>query len=237
MVPNTTNSIDKARILVADDHPMLRSGLLCLIDQQPDIVCCGEAQNAEEVWKALKPVLPDLIILDLRLGKTDGLELIKSLKTQHPSLRILVLTQHDASVYVERTLRAGALGFITKDEGASEILTAIRTVLTGEVYLTRAMAALFLSRVIRQPAESMGASCDQLSDRELHVVQLLGAGLSTREVAGHLSLSFKTVETHRENIKRKLGLRGAAELLHFAMRMAAENVAVPRVAAGLGGTL
>jgi len=230
MGSGTANCISKARILIADDHPMLRSGLRCLIENQADMMCCAEAGTAEEIWQAVEAQAPDLIILDLRLRSSDGLDLIKGLKARHPGLRILVLTQHAASVYVERALKAGALGFVAKEEGAEEIVTAIRTVLAGDVYLTRGMAALFLSRIVRQPLDTVGADFDQLSDRELHVVQLLGAGLSTRQIATQLNLSFKTVETHRENIKRKLGLRGAAELVHFAVRWAGEHVALAPLA-------
>jgi DNA-binding NarL/FixJ family response regulator len=220
----------RARILIADDHPMLRSGLVYLIDRQPDLVCCAETDSVDEVWNALRTQQPDLIILDLRLDGKDGLELIKEVKAREPRSKILVLTQQAATLYVERALKAGALGFVGKEEGAEAILTAIRTVLAGEVYLTRAMAALFLSRIVREPVDSFGGGFERLSDRELHVVQLLGAGLSTREIARHLNLSFKTVETHRENIKRKLGLRGAAELVHFAMRWAGEKVALAPLA-------
>jgi DNA-binding NarL/FixJ family response regulator len=226
MESNPALAVKKARILIVDDHPMLRSGLLCLIDQQPDLVCCAEAADVAEVWKAMSTQKPDLVILDLRLKSSDGLELIKSLRAQYPAVRILVLTQHAATIYVERVLRAGAHGFVAKEEAAQVILQAIRTVLAGEVYLTRAMAGLFLGRMMGTGAVVTGEDCARLSDRELHVMQLLGAGLSTRQVAAHLNLSFKTIETHRENIKRKLGLRGAAELVHFATRWARENVAL-----------
>jgi DNA-binding NarL/FixJ family response regulator len=226
MASPLASTVNKARILIVDDHPMLRSGLLCLIDKQPDLVCCAEAADVAEVWKAMSTQKPDLVILDLRLKSSDGLELIKSLRSQYPATRILVLTQHAAAVYVERVLRAGAHGFVAKEEAAQVILQAIRTVLAGEVYLTRPMAALFLSRMMGKAGEVTREDCGRLSDRELHVVQLLGAGLSTREVANRLNLSFKTIETHRENIKRKLGLRGAAELVYFAARWVRENVAL-----------
>ncbi len=169
----------------------------------------AEAQSAVARHK------PDLVILDLRLRGGDGLELIKSLKAQFPSLRILVLSQHDSPMYVERALRAGALGYVAKDHAAAEVLSAIRTVLAGEVYLAGGMGGLLLHRFVGAGAEAARAGVEQLTDRELHVLQSLGDGRSTREIAAELNLSFKTIQTHRENIKRKLGVRRGAELLHY----------------------
>jgi DNA-binding NarL/FixJ family response regulator len=205
-----------ARILVVDDHPMVREGLVRLISQQADLVCCGEAGTVRETMTAVDSHRPDLVILDLRLKGEDGLELIKSLKSQFPDLRILILSQYEAPLYAERALRAGALGYVVKEEAAAEVLNAVRTVLAGQVYLTRGMAALLLHKFVGPAGKSSQEGVQQLTDRELHVLHLLGAGYSTREIATELKLSFKTVETHRENIKRKLGLQGAAALIHYA---------------------
>jgi len=142
-------------------------------------------------------------------------------------LRILILTQYDAPLYAERALRAGALGYVVKDQAPDEVLNAIRTVLSGEVYLTRAVAGLLLHKLVGGTTKTSRTGVEKLTDRELHVLQLLGAGLSTREIADHLNLSFKTVETHRENIKSKLGLDGAAELIHFANEWAREQGSLP----------
>jgi two-component system, NarL family, response regulator NreC len=218
----------KARVLVVDDHPMMRAGLIQLINQQIDLACCGEAGTAAEAQAAVGRLKPDVVILDLRLKGGDGLELIKSLVSQFAGLRILVLTQYDAPHYVERALRAGALGYVVKEEAAEAVLGAVRAVLAGEVYLTRALAGRVLHTFIGSLPGTPRAGVEQLTDRELHVLQLLGAGFSTRKIATELMLSFKTIETHRENIKRKLGLRGAAELVHFASEWAREGVCLDR---------
>lgn len=211
----STASTTKARILVVDDHPMVRDGLVQLISQHPDLICCGEADSVAAAQTAVERKLPDLVILDLRLKGGDGLELIKSLKSQHPRIKILILSQYDAPMYAERALRAGAVGYVVKEQAAAEVLQAIRTVLGGQVYLTRCMASIILQKMVGLKAEGR-SGVEALTDRELHVLNLLGGGLSTRQIANELKLSFKTVETHRENIKRKLGLSNAAALVHYA---------------------
>jgi len=226
-MPMAARISPQARILVVDGHPMVRHGLIGLMGQQTDLVCCGEASTAGEAQAAIAKLKPDLVILDLRLKGGDGLELIKSLKCLHPDLRILILTQYDAPLYAERALRAGALGYIIKDQAADEVLKAIRTVLSGEIYLTQAMAALLLHKLVGASRKASGTDVEQLTDRELHVLQLLGAGLSTREIASRLQLSFKTIETHRENIKFKLGLQNAVELIHFATNWASQQGSLP----------
>ena len=227
MAISETNAGSKARILVIDDHPMLREGLIGLINQQPDLSCCGEASTVPEAQVAAGKLRPDVAVLDLRLKGGDGLELIKTLKTQFPEIRVLVLSQYDAPVYVERALRAGAMGYLAKDQAAQEVLAAIRTVLSGQVFLTRGNAALVLQKLVGRDVRAGKSGVDVLTDRELHVLQLLGTGMSTRNIAAELKLSFKTIETHRENIKRKLGLEGASQLLHFATAWAREQVALP----------
>lgn len=220
-------SVAQSRILIVDDHPMVRDGLVRLIAQHADLGCCGEAGTVSQAIAAVAAQKPDLVILDLRLKGGDGLELIKTLLAQHPDLRILILSQYEAPLYAERALRAGALGYVVKEQAAEEILGAIRTVLAGEVYLTRGMAALLLHKFVGAPKTSNRQGAEQLTDRELHVLNLLGAGLSTREIAAELKLSFKTIETHRENIKRKLGLQSAAALVHYATQWARQEVSVP----------
>jgi DNA-binding NarL/FixJ family response regulator len=221
-------SLTQSRILVVDDHPMVRDGLIRLISQHGDLACCGEAGSVSEAITAVAAQSPDLVILDLRLKGGDGLDLIKSLLAQWPDLRILILSQYEAPLYAERALRAGALGYVVKEQAAEEILGAIRTVLAGDVYLTRGMAALLLHKFVGAPKASGRGGAEQLTDRELHVLHLLGAGMSTREIAGELNLSFKTIETHRENIKRKLGLQNAAALIHYATQWAQQDVSVAR---------
>jgi len=212
---------------------MMRGGLIHLINQQIDLTCCGEAGTVAEAQAAVAKLKPDVVILDLRLKGGDGLELIKSLRSQIAGLRILVLSQYESPHYVERALRAGALGYVVKEQAAEEVLSAIRAVLAGEVYLTRALAARLLHTFVGTVPGTPRAGVEQLTDRELHVLHLLGAGLSTRAIAAELKLSFKTIETHRENIKRKLGLRGAAELIHYASDWGREQVSVvPPLPAG-----
>ena len=198
------------------DHPMVRHGLIGLINQEKDLMCCGEAGTVGETLAATAKNKPDLVILDLRLKDGDGLELIKSLKSQLPELRILILSQYEAPIYIERALRAGALGYLSKDQAAADVLRAVRTVVAGQVFLSAGTAALLLHKFVGPARKTSGTAATDLTDRELHVLQLLGAGMSTRKIAVELKLSFKTIETHRENIKHKLGLKDAAELLHFA---------------------
>jgi len=217
--------------LVVDDHPMVRDGLVQLIGQHPDLVCCGEADSVPTAQAAVEHKMPDLVVLDLRLKGGDGLELIKSLKSQIPKIKILVLSQYDAPMYAERALRAGAMGYVIKEQAAAEVLQAIRTVLGGQVYLTRSMASVLLQKMVGPGKTEGGRSgVEALTDRELHVLNLLGGGLSTRQIANELKLSFKTVETHRENIKRKLGLRNAAALVHYATQWGRGQAPSPAVA-------
>ena len=213
----------KARILVVDDHPLVREGLVGLIAQQSDMIACGEASTAREAMAAVTEHKPDLVILDLRLRGADGLELIKSFKAQIPELRILILSQYDAPLYAERALRAGAMGYVIKEQAPDEVLGAIRTVLAGQVYLARGIAALLLHKFVGTGPRAAQGGLQRLTDRELHVLQLLGAGMSTRQIAEELSLSFKTIETHRENLKRKLGLQTASALVHYATNWAQQH--------------
>jgi DNA-binding NarL/FixJ family response regulator len=217
----------KARILVVDDHPVVRSGVIHLINQQVDLVCCGEAGSLSEAQEVAAACRPDLAVIDLRLRGGDGLELTRALRAQFPDLCVLILSQYDASLYIERALRAGASGYVAKEQPPEQLLEAIRTALAGDVYLARGTAARLLHTFFGPTPNSPRAGVRGLSDRELHVLHLLGAGMSTREVATELSLSFKTIETHRENIKRKLGLRGAADLIHYAADWAREQICLP----------
>jgi len=207
----------KARILVVDDHPLLREGVTQLINRQSDLVVCGEADAVSSASTAVETLQPDLVLLDLRLGCGDALELIKSLKARFPRLWILVLSQHDEALYAERALRAGASGYVMKQEAAEEVLTAIRMVLAGELYVSRKTAVLVLRKLLKRESSERHDGLESLTDRELQVFQLLGAGLKSRQIADELRLSIKTVETYRENIKHKLGLQNAAELIRNAV--------------------
>jgi DNA-binding NarL/FixJ family response regulator len=205
----------KTRVLLVDDHPMVRERLGQLINREPDLTVCGEADDGPEAMTAIEKTKPHLAIVDLTLRQSDGLELIKSLKTLHPKLPMLVLSMHDESVYAERALRAGAHGYITKQEATQKVMLAIRRVLSGQVYLSDRMSAQLLNKVTHQPKLSLMAS---LSDRELEVFRRVGQGQSSREIATSMHLGLKTVETYRARIKTKLGLKSSSMLVQQAVR-------------------
>jgi len=204
------------RILIVEDHPVVREGLTAMIQRQPDLVCCGEADGVGSALTAAATHKPDLILVDLRLRTGDGLELIKSLKAQLPAVRILVVSQFEETVYAERAMRAGAQGYVMKEQAAQEVLVAIRTILAGEIYASPRISALALKRMIQSKPAASGSGVENLTDRELEVFQLLGVGRSTRQIAQQLGLSIKTVETYRQSIKHKFGLQDAGELVRYA---------------------
>jgi len=209
----------KKRILVADDHPFIRVGLTHMINHEADLIVCGEAASIAAVRQGVEQLKPDLLLTDLCLGDGDGLELIKSLKAQFPALPILVLSQQDETLFAERVLRAGARGYIMKERATQDVMEGIRTILAGDLYVSRKVAALAMRKLVEGGAEApatAGSEIAGLSDRELQVFRLLGAGKGTMEIAEALKLSHKTIETYRENIKRKLGLSNATALIHRA---------------------
>lgn len=206
----------QTRILIVDDHPMMRDGLAALITAQPDLVVCGEAANAAEALQAVEKLSPDLLLLDISLPGKSGLEIIKDLAALQPRLAILVISMHDESLYAERVLRAGARGYIMKQEGGRRIMEAIRVILSGKVFVSEQMSARLLESLAGHRAEA--ASVTNLSDREFEVFQMIGRGRSTKEIAAQLHLSVKTVEVHRVNIKAKLRLATSPELIHYAVR-------------------
>lgn len=227
MINNSATTQSKARILVVDDHPLVRQGLVLVINQQPDLVVCGQAATHAEVLNALSAGLPDLLVLDLRLKEGDGLEFLKSLKGRFPDLLVLVLSQFEEGLYAERCLRAGAAGYVMKELASDEVLGAIRTVLAGQIYVTPVMNAHLLRRFIAAAPLVDGTNFGNLTDRELQVLQMLGSGLGSREIARQLSLSIKTVETYREHLKHKLSLRNAEELLYYARQWVEKNLGTP----------
>lgn len=215
---DSTEQRAKRAILIVDDHPIVRQGLAQLINQEKDLEVCGQAEDAHEAMQAIRQLNPDLVVVDVGLKDTSGLELIKDLKIQYPNLPVLTLSMYDESVYGERALRAGAKGYIMKQEATEKVVTAIRQVLAGEVYVSSGMAAKMVSRFVGGNSRTAGSPADALSDRELEVFRMLGEGFSTREMAEKLHLSVKTVETYRAHIKDKLGLQDANELLRSAIR-------------------
>ena len=205
----------KISVLVVDDHPFFRSGLIQWLNQQELVSSCAEAGSVAEARMAVEEAEPDVILMDLRLGDGEGLELTRELAPEHPEIRIVALSQFDEDLYAHRALQAGARGYLMKSEATESVLAAIRTVMRGEIHLSHVMAAKLLQNIFPDP-NSNSVDLAKLSDRELQVFQLLGAGRSTVEIAGHLKLSPKTVETYRENLKKKLALPDGAALLRAA---------------------
>jgi DNA-binding NarL/FixJ family response regulator len=211
----------KTRILIVDDHPMTRSGLVHLINHQPEMVVDGEAEDAGQALDLLASKRPDLMLIDITLPGKSGLELIKDVKAMHPDLPMLVLSMHDESLYADRVLRAGARGYITKHEGGDKLMGAIRHVLSGRIYVSESMSAHILEIFSGGQTGIDRSSIQKLSDREFEVFEALGEGLSSHEIAKKLHLSAKTVDAHRANIKTKLKINTTAELISFSARWAA----------------
>lgn len=208
--------------MLVDDHPVMRQGLVQLINQEPDLSICGQYEDAATAFAAIPTLNPDLAIIDLSLKGSSGLELVKSSRASFPKLRLLVLSMHDETLYAERVLRAGAAGYIMKEEATENVLAAIRQVLGGGVYLSEKMSAKLMHQWVGTSPRSGGSALERLSDRELEVFGLIGQGKATREIAQHLRLSIKTVESHRAHIKEKLNLKDANELVHTAVRLRGE---------------
>ncbi len=207
-------------LIIVDDHPIVRKGMVMLINQEQDLNVVAEAEDYHQGIAAVKEHSPDLAVVDLTLKDIGGLELIKQLHTTHPDLPILVLSMHDESLYAQRVLRAGARGYVMKQVGADKLITAIRTVMRGDIYVSQDVATRLLGQLAGGANDSSKTPLENLSDRELEVFELLGKGLGTRQVAERLCVSIKTVESHREHIKDKLGLKNAAELIQHATQYA-----------------
>jgi len=223
MTPNEQGQ-KKSRVIVVEDHPVLREGLMQLICRQPDLACTSSADNTPDAKRLVEQCKPDLLLLDLRLKGGDALDLIKSLRVEHPALKMLVLSQYDELIFAERALRAGASGYIMKENATDEVLRAVRKVLAGELYFSERVAAAVVQRTLQEKPSGSRIGVESLSDREMQVFQLLGASYSARVIAEQFHLSLKTVETHCEKIKHKLSLRSAAELRQFARKWAAEKL-------------
>jgi DNA-binding NarL/FixJ family response regulator len=206
------------RVLIVDDHPMMRQGLAQLIDNEPDLKVLAEADTGGEGLDVVVGQKLDLALLDISLPDKNGLELIKDIHTLKPELPILIVSMHDEALYAERVLRAGARGYIMKQEGGKKLLQAIRHVLTGQIYVSEKMSARILETFSGSRTEPSASPVARLSDREFEVFQLIGQGKGTKEIAQHLNLSVKTVEVHRAKIKEKLSLLTATDLVRYAVR-------------------
>jgi len=214
----------KIKIFLVDDHPLVREWLTYLIQLQPDLVVCGEAEDAPHALRDIAATKPDVAIVDISLKLGSGIELIKNLKAVNPNVAIIVLSMHDERLYAERALRAGARGYIMKRETAKKVITAIRQVLSGKVYMSESLAAIFAEKFVEGRLPASGSLVEQLSDRELETFQLLGKGYETRQVAERMGVSMKTVQAHCAHIKEKLKLTNAAELLREAVRWQENNL-------------
>ena len=209
------------RILIVDDHPLVRTGFAQLIGDCADLEVCGEAGNMAEALKAIDAAAPDLAIIDLSLAGGSGLDLIERIKSRDSGILMLVASMHDEALYAERVLAAGARGYVNKQEAQDQIIHAIRTVLSGKVYLSQAMTERLLNGMIDADSERRGI--ESLSNRELQVFELIGQGVATGQMAKQLNLSVKTIETHQAHIKKKLGLSSAHELTQRAIRWVLEQ--------------
>jgi DNA-binding NarL/FixJ family response regulator len=212
MLPTTGPQKDVRRVLIVDDHPVVRHGIKLMVEAEPDLTIVGEAQSEQDARRLVRELRPDAVVLDLSLGQGDGFNIVRDVHAHFPEIRILVLSMHDETVYAERLLSQGASGYIMKQAAAEQLVTALRTVLRGERFVSEGV-----KRNLNERGED-GDGGTRLSARELQVISLIGAGLGTREIADRLSLSVKTVETHRLAIKRKLALDTNAQLVQYAIK-------------------
>jgi DNA-binding NarL/FixJ family response regulator len=203
-----------------DDHPMVQQALCELVNGERDLLCCGTAASLPEAEKAIIALKPELLLLDLRLGHADGLDAIKGLRVRFPEVRILVISVCDETVYAERALRAGAMGYVMKERATEEVLEGIRAVMSGQFYVSPKVSMIALKRMIEDKPLAQHRDLGSLTDRELHVLAQIGAGWSNKQIAAAMHLSVKTIETYREHLKYKLGLPTGSELVQFAGRYA-----------------
>ncbi len=211
-------AVKKSKVLVVDDHPIVRQGLALLINRESDLMVCGEAEDARTAMQSITTAKPDILVVDISLNGPDGLDLLKDVRMRYPELPVLILSMHDESIYAERALRAGAQGYIMKQEATEKVLVALRRILSNEIYVSERIANRMLQRYIGSPGEGRPSSVADLTDRELEVFRLIGEGHSTRQIAEQLHISVKTVESYQAHIKEKLSLRSARELVQHAIQ-------------------
>jgi len=207
----------RRRVMLVDDHPIVRQGLRRLIEAEPDLEVCGEAETAREAKSMIRDIDPDVVIVDVSLAQGDGLELVKDARAHYPNLPLLVLSMHDEVIYAERMLSAGANGYIMKQAASDQFLVALRRVLEGGIYVSESVGNTMIEKFAAGGAYTPSNPVDGLSNRELQVLHMIGKGLSTRQTAEALNLSVKTVESHRQRIKRKLSLQTSAQLMQYAV--------------------
>jgi DNA-binding NarL/FixJ family response regulator len=210
----------QSTVLLVDDHPIVRQGLQQMIDREPDLKVCGQAEEARSALHAIATLKPDIVVMDISLSGPSGIEILRSVRQTDAKLRVLVLSMHDETVYAERALRAGANGYIMKQEATEKVLVALRRILGGEVYVSDRVANKMLKQFVGGAPSSQRLPVDDLTDRELEVFRLIGEGHSTRQISDGLHLSVKTVETYQAHIKEKMGLKNARELVQYAIQWA-----------------
>jgi DNA-binding NarL/FixJ family response regulator len=218
----------KSRILLVDDHAVVRFGISQLINRQPDMEICGEEEDATRAMTAIAALKPDLVIADISLKDSSGLELMRNIKAQYPKLPVLIFSIHDEAVYGEIAFRAGALGYLMKGEAVEKVLVSIRRILDGNIYVSEALAAKMLQKQICGQLEVMASPMTILSDRELEVFQSIGRWKGTRQIAEEFHLSIKTIEYYREQIKKKLGLKNGTELTQAATAWVQKEMGLPK---------
>jgi len=219
----TTQQFRKNKVFLVDDHPIVRQGLTLLINQERDLTVCGEAEEMHSALQSIESAKPDIVVLDISLNGPDGLDLLKHLRSRHPKLPVLMLSMHDESIYAERTLRAGANGYIMKQEATDKVLIALRRILSNEIYVSDRIANNMLRHYVRGDQGAQSSPVTELSDRELEIFRLIGQGHATRQIANELHLSVKTVESYQAHIKEKLSLHSARELVQHAIRWTAND--------------
>jgi len=207
----------KCKVLLVDDHPIVRQGLALLIDREADLCVCGEAEGANSAFQAIAGLQPDIVVLDISLSGPDGLDVLKEIRMKTAALPVLILSMHDESIYAERAMRAGANGYIMKQEATEKVLIAIRRILQGDVYLSDRLTNTMLQQYVRGASPAKSSPLVNLTDRELEVFRLIGEGHGTRQIADELHLSVKTIESYQAHIKEKLALRNARELVQHAI--------------------
>ncbi len=218
--PDRTNGPKKTkrRVLLVDDHPIVREGLTEMINHEEDLTVCGTAEEMNQALDHIEKLKPDVVVLDISLKGSNGIEVLKNIKVRYPKLLVLVLSMHDETLYALRALRAGAAGYIMKQEPAERVLASVRQVLNGEISLSENMEKKMMKQLVGGRAARTGSPLEDLSDRELEVFRLIGKGYSTRQIAEELHLSIKTIESHRAHIKEKLNLKNAMELVQHAIQ-------------------
>jgi len=208
----------KRRIFIVDDHAMFRDGLRRLIDQEPDLTVCGDAPDAASGLNGIRESAPDLVIVDISLDTTSGIDLIKAVKRDHEDMPVLVVSMHSESLYGDRALRAGSMGYVMKSEPATTVVAAIRKVLSGNVHMSETMATLVVSKFVKGETDQIPSPLEALSDREMEVFRMLGQGKGTREIAQEMNVALPTISSFKNRIKEKLAFKNSTEMILYALQ-------------------